>query len=101
RTAGGRVTPEVEHDIAAVWPRLYESVTIDEGVMERAQRIAVIPISVGWDDIGSWTQVATLFAHDEFGNVVKRLTPDQQLAGNTSDTLIYSVTGLRIATAGI
>src|SRR5262249_342774 len=101
RATGGRMTPELERLLEAVWSRLYENVTIDEGVMERAQRIAVIPVSVGWNDIGSWTQVATLFAHDEFGNVVKGLEPDQQLALNTSDTLIYSVTGRRVATAGI
>src|SRR5262245_9770482 len=100
RATGGRMTPELERLLEAVWSRLYENVTIDEGVMERAQRIAVIPVSVGWNDIGSWTQVATLFAHDEFGNVVKGLQPEQQLALNTSDTLIYSMTGRRIATAG-
>ena len=101
RTTGGRMTPELERVLEAVWSRLYESVTIDEGVMERAQAIAVIPVSIGWNDIGSWTQVATLYAHDEFGNVVKGLEQDRQLALNTSDTLVYSTTGRRIATAGI
>lgn len=97
----GRVTSEVERVIATVWPRLQESVTIDNGVMERAQRIAVIPVSVGWNDIGSWAQVATLFTHNEFGNAVVGLAPDQHFEVNTSDSLIYSTTGRLIATAGV
>ncbi|MGZ3581830.1 MAG: mannose-1-phosphate guanylyltransferase, partial [Ktedonobacterales bacterium] len=87
--------------IAAVWPRLQESVTIDNGVMERAQRIAVIPISVGWNDIGSWAQVATLFTRNEFGNAIVGLSNDQHFEVNTTDTLIYSTTGRLITTAGI
>ena len=71
------MTPEVERVMHAVWPRLQDSVTIDTGVMERAQHIAVIPISVGWNDIGSWMQVATLFTHDEFGNAAVGLAPDR------------------------
>jgi mannose-1-phosphate guanylyltransferase/mannose-6-phosphate isomerase len=101
RQSGGRVTPEVERVLTAVWPRLQESVTIDTGVMEHAQRIAVIPISVGWNDIGSWAQVATLYAHDEFGNAAVGLAPDRSVAVNTTDTLLYSTTGRLIATAGV
>jgi mannose-1-phosphate guanylyltransferase/mannose-6-phosphate isomerase len=99
--SGGRMTPEVERVMAAVWPRLQESITIDNGVMERAQHIAVIPVSVGWNDIGSWAQVATLFAHDEFGNTTVGLAPEWHLEVNTSDTLLYSTTGRLITTAGI
>jgi mannose-1-phosphate guanylyltransferase/mannose-6-phosphate isomerase len=98
---GGRVTPEVESVIAAVWPRLQENVTIDNGVMERAQHIAVIPVSVGWNDIGSWAQVATLFPHNEFGNTVVGLSPDQHVEINTTNSLIYSTTGRTITTAGV
>ena len=92
----------------AAWPRLRENVTIDVGVMERASQIAVIPIAVGWNDIGSWSQVATLYPPDEAGNVViglERATPSAPGGGclqtATRDTLIYSTTGRRISTAGV
>lgn len=98
---GGRVTPEVERVITGVWPRLRDNVTIDTGVMEKAQRIACIPVSVGWSDIGSWAQVASLFEENEFGNVVVGLNDRQHFEMNTTSTLIYSTTGRRIATAGI
>lgn len=101
---GGRVTPEVERVIAGVWPRLQETITIDTGVMEKADRIAVIPVSVGWNDIGSWAQVATLFERDEFGNVIVGLDARRHFEVNTTDTVVYSATGAggrTIATAGV
>jgi mannose-1-phosphate guanylyltransferase len=120
RHTQGQVTPEVNAVIRAVWPRLQESVTIDVGVMERASAIAVIPISVGWNDIGSWSQVATLYPTDPAGNVVVGLRSETQqgdASGETSaasaapdatyietqtrDTLIYSTTGRPVATAGV
>ena len=109
RKTNGRMTPEVSAVMRAVWPRLTENITIDVGVMERAHEIVVIPISVGWNDIGSWTQVATLYPRDAEGNVVVGLASEEQagpaaasyLATNTRDTLIYSTTGRRIATAGV
>ncbi|HEU5345274.1 MAG TPA: mannose-1-phosphate guanylyltransferase, partial [Ktedonobacterales bacterium] len=70
RRAGGRMTPEVAAVMRAAWPRLRETITIDVGVMERASQIAVIPIAVVWNDIGSWSQVATLYPPDADGNVV-------------------------------
>jgi mannose-1-phosphate guanylyltransferase len=99
--SGGRMTPDVERVMVSVWPRLQENITIDIGVMERAQRIAVIPISVGWNDIGSWASVATLFEPKEFGNVIIGLETEQHFEVDTTDTLIYSTTGRAITTAGI
>ena len=98
---GGRVTAEVERVLAGIWPRLHDIVTIDTGVMERAQRIACIPVSVGWNDIGSWAQVASLFEENEFGNIVVGPDESRHFEVHTAGTLIYSTTGRRIATAGV
>jgi len=101
KDSDGRMTPEVEQVMMSVWPRLQENITIDTGVMERAQRIAVLPVSVGWNDIGTWTSVATLFEPDEFGNVTVGLAPERHFEVRTNDTLIYSTTGRVITTAGV
>lgn len=99
--SGGRVTPEVDAVIHGVWPRLRENITIDYGVMERASSIAVIPISVGWNDIGSWAQAATLFDADASGNVVVGLDAETHIQTQTHDNLVYSSTGRLIAMAGV
>lgn len=94
-------TAEIERAIAQAWPRLTANVTIDTGVMEHADRIAVIPIDVGWNDVGSWAQVAALHPADAHGNVVIGLDARQFLEAQTADCLIYSATGRPIATAGV
>jgi mannose-1-phosphate guanylyltransferase/mannose-6-phosphate isomerase len=42
--------------------------SIDYAVMERTTRAAVIPADLGWSDIGSWSTVWDVLAHDSAGN---------------------------------
>ena len=46
------------------------SVSIDYGVMEKAENIWVLAGSFGWDDVGSWLAVERFNKSNEFGNVV-------------------------------
>lgn len=101
RQTNGRMTADVELVMQRAWQRLTENVTIDVGIMERADRIAVIPVAVGWNDVGSWTQVATLHQCDDAGNTVVGMPADQHLSVQTGDTLVFSTTGRRVATAGV
>ena len=45
-------------------------VSIDYGIMERADNVLVIPCDFGWDDIGSWTALERYIEKDELGNVL-------------------------------
>jgi mannose-1-phosphate guanylyltransferase len=45
-------------------------VSIDYGIMERADNVFVIPCDFGWDDIGSWTALERYVEKDEYGNVL-------------------------------
>src|SRR5947208_250431 len=44
--------------------------SIDYAVMERTKRAAVIPADLGWSDIGSWSAVWDMLAHDAEGNAI-------------------------------
>lgn len=46
------------------------SVSIDYGVMEKAENIWVLAGAFGWDDVGSWLAVERFNKSNEFGNVV-------------------------------
>jgi len=61
-------TPQSANVLAEVWPHV-ASQTIDYGVMEKARDVVVIPIDVGWSDIGSWSSLLDLLPGDEDGNV--------------------------------
>jgi len=44
------------------------SKSIDYAVMERTKRSAVMPVTYGWSDVGSWHAVWELSQRDSFGN---------------------------------
>ena len=46
------------------------SVSIDHGVMEKAERLAVVPGGFGWNDVGSWEVAWELAARDGRGNAL-------------------------------
>ena len=39
--------------------------------MERTNRAAVIPVDIGWSDIGSWNTVWDILDHDSIGNAIQ------------------------------
>jgi mannose-1-phosphate guanylyltransferase len=45
--------------------------SIDYAVMERSDKVAVVPCDIGWSDIGSWTAIGALTAPDAHGNRVE------------------------------
>ena len=45
------------------------SESIDYAVMERAERVAVAPVDIGWSDLGSWDALHAIAEQDEGGNV--------------------------------
>ncbi|HEY6628727.1 MAG TPA: sugar phosphate nucleotidyltransferase [Acidimicrobiia bacterium] len=47
-----------------------DSVSIDHAVMEHTDRAVVVPIDVGWSDVGSWEAVWETAKHDNSDNVL-------------------------------
>ena len=62
-------TAEERAVLERVWPQV-ENETIDYGIMERAEDVAVIPVDIGWSDVGDWTALSELLPADAKGNVV-------------------------------
>jgi mannose-1-phosphate guanylyltransferase len=78
-----------------VYPQL-PSVSIDVGVMERAQDVWVVPADIGWSDVGSWRALSDFLAPDAMGNVVI----GEQRGLDTTGCFIYSPHKL-VATIGL
>ena len=55
--------------LAEIWPSVRKE-TIDYGIMEHANDVMVIPVDIGWVDIGDWEAVYDLHAPNEGANVV-------------------------------
>jgi mannose-1-phosphate guanylyltransferase/mannose-6-phosphate isomerase len=44
--------------------------SIDYAVMEKAQNVLVVPVDMGWDDVGSWSSLWDVSDKDEMGNIL-------------------------------
>lgn len=61
-------------------------ISVDYGILEKAEKVLVMRGDFGWDDIGSWTALDRYAEKDERGNVIE----GRGVLLDTSDTFIYS-----------
>lgn len=72
------------------------SISIDYAVMERSDRVAVVPSDFGWSDIGSWNAVKDLVAPDATDN----RAVGEAIFVDSHDTFVQSENRL-VATVGV
>lgn len=56
--------------IEAIYPKV-NKISIDNGILEKAKNVYVIPSDLGWSDLGTWTSVYENAKKDENKNSVK------------------------------
>ena len=86
-----------EEQIAALYQDI-ESVSIDYGVMEKSSRVQMVPVEMGWSDVGSWSALPEVIEPDSDGTVC--VNAAGHIAIDSSDCLIYS-DGRMVATVGV
>lgn len=72
------------------------SKSIDYAVMERSDRVSVVPVAMGWSDIGSWQSLLDSAVKDVDGNALSAGV----LALDARDTLIRS-SGPKVVAIGV
>jgi mannose-1-phosphate guanylyltransferase len=104
-------TPEVQpaldaagDDLGAFFAHV-GSVAIDVGVLERSQRVLVIPGQFGWDDVGTWAALHRVRAHDAHENATGGRTVALQATGNVvhadgPTVVLYGVNDLVVVANG-
>ncbi len=78
-------TPQRDAVLAEIWPTI-EDITIDHGIMEHAQNVAVVPTAFGWTDLGDWHGLGALLASEP--DEVVRLHSDV-LTYNSARSVVY------------
>lgn len=73
------------------------AVSIDHGVMEKAERVTVVPASFGWSDLGSWTTAWELTDRDGQDNAL----PAQAVAVDSSGCYVRAPKGKLVALVGV
>jgi mannose-1-phosphate guanylyltransferase len=72
---------EEKQCIERIYPKV-EKISIDNGILEKAKNVYVIPADLGWSDLGSWTSVYENAEKDENENAI-----------NSKYTLSYNASG--------
>jgi mannose-1-phosphate guanylyltransferase len=92
-------TPQKDEVLNTLWSDL-KNVTVDYGVMENAELVAVLPAGgLGWSDVGSWNSLLEVLMPDMNGNISQNA---HHLAIDTHNSLVYSNDNQRlVVTIGV
>lgn len=65
-----------------------ESISVDFAIMEKTDKLYVVPADFGWDDVGSWMALGRYLSMDEFGNITK----GDVKFDNSTNNVVFSTT---------
>jgi mannose-1-phosphate guanylyltransferase/mannose-6-phosphate isomerase len=73
------------------------AISIDNGVMEKSDKAAMVPVSFKWSDVGSWGSLDEVAAKDKAGNVVggRVVDIDSQRSVVYGDRRVVATIGLK------
>ena len=87
---------EREEEVVASVYEAQQAVSIDCGVMEKAQEVLVVPGDFGWSDLGSWDALWEVSEKDEHGIAAR----GRCLGIDAADSLVHSP-GKLVALVGV
>lgn len=72
-------------------------ISIDYGILEKSENVAIVPISIGWNDLGSFDSFYDAFQENENDNI----SDSKNITINSINNLIQSYDGKIVATIGV
>lgn len=93
-------TPTFETELNKMWENV-KRIAIDYAIMEGAQKMAVIPVDIGWNDVGSWASLYEVLSLDALGNGLKGRINEEPVIIDTNNTLVYNMSGRLVVTIGL
>ncbi len=88
-----------------------QSISVDVGVLERSDRVFVVPGAFGWDDVGTWAALRRVRPGDAAGNALHGDVTPVMSSGNVahadgqsivlygvSDLVVVAIDGLTVVT---
>lgn len=79
----------------------FEKISIDFGVMEKSKLVKVIPIDIGWNDVGSFKSLEEVFPQDKNGNIIREEREGTYYDFDSEDNIIINKEDKIIATIGL
>jgi mannose-1-phosphate guanylyltransferase len=102
------VAPALEHhsdNLERFFSAVQNPIAVDVGVLERSDRVVVIPGEFGWDDVGTWSALSRVRSADDRGNVLAGTVHAVQASNNVvhaegNEVVLYGVSDLVVVTHG-
>lgn len=82
-------------DLAALYPA-FPNLSMDYGLAEKVEKVAVVPVDMAWSDLGSWDSIYQ--RHEK--NAENNVTQGEVITSDTQDSLLWTNSGL-LATLGV
>ena len=79
-----------------LWPTM-QVISIDYGVLEKTKNLVVIPVDIGWNDVGNWEQYGSLFPANDQG--VRGFGHHHELS--SQNIFVYNETPRQVFTIGL
>jgi mannose-1-phosphate guanylyltransferase len=100
------VAPALEHhpdNLGRFFSAVQNPIAVDVGVLERSDRVVVIPGNFGWDDVGTWSALSRVRSADDRGNVLAGAVHAVQASNNVvhaegNEVVLYGVSDLVVVT---
>lgn len=89
--------PEEKPFIAHAYS-LCKNISIDYGIMEKADNVFVIPADIGWSDLGTWQSLYEKYDKDAHGNA---LSGKDIMVFDSKDNMVMAPDGKLVALQGL
>lgn len=74
-----------------------KGISVDHGILEKSDKVAVVPVDIGWNDLGSFDSFYQVFDKDEHNNISK----EGSILIESKNNMIYSEDGKAVAIIGM
>lgn len=88
---------EISDNIKDAFSKINTKISIDYGIMEKSDKVAVVPVDIGWNDLGSFDSFYDVFQEDENANI----SDEQNIIIDSKNNLIQSYYGKIVAAVGV
>jgi len=88
---------ETSNNIEEAFSKIEEKISIDYGIMEKSKNVAVAPVDIGWNDLGSFDAICDVFDKDENNNIID----SDNIVIDSKNNYVYSEKGKLVSTVGV
>jgi len=85
------------NNIKEAFGKITKKISIDYGIMEKSSKVAVVPVDIGWNDLGSFDSFYEVLDKDENNNIIS----EGNIVLDSMNNFVHSEKGKLVAIIGV